>query len=101
MIEGALILLAGIVVGRFLPGRRRKLKSLIPVKAVCGCGHGLETHDPETKACHARVRKYKWDSYAGFMMSGKEVFAGYADCACRQYTGPEPLPEFFAQEIGG
>jgi hypothetical protein len=94
LVEGALILLAGILVGRFVPARRRRPKPPRPVKAVCGCTHGIQTHDPETKRCHARVKTYRHDGI-------KEVLDGYADCACRQYCGPTPLPEFFAQEIGG
>lgn len=89
-----MILLAGIVIGRFLPGRRRKPRMPTPPKPVCGCTHGLQTHDPETRRCHAQVKTYRHNGIS-------EVLDGYADCACRQYTGPEPLPEFFAQEIGG
>jgi hypothetical protein len=61
MLEGALILLAGILIGwvaRSLPARRKDPK---PVEA------GYE-HKP---------------------------------CACRRYSGPEPMPTYYAPEIAG
>ena len=79
MLEGALILLAGIVIGRVLPGRRRKKAAT--GGPVCGCGHHHSYHDPETGRCNA---------------------TRFGDpCKCLSYTGPEPLPEFYAPEIGG
>jgi hypothetical protein len=94
VIEGALILLAGLVIGRFMPGRRRRPKPPKPVKPICGCTHGIQTHHPETGRCNARVQTYRHDGV-------KEVLAGYAACACVRYSGPQPYPEFFAPEIGG
>ena len=96
LIEGALILLAGILVGRFAPARRRRPKPPRPVEAVCGCTHGIHTHDPKTKECKASVKRYRYST-----SEEREVFDKYAPCACVCYSGPEPLPEFFAQEIGG
>lgn len=86
MIEGALILLAGVLVGRFLPGRRRKLKPMPERKPVCGCGHGLHDHDED--GCKAQVC---YDRLLG----------SWRQCTCRKYVGPQPLPEFFAPEISG
>lgn len=42
MIEGAIIALAGLLVGRFLPGRHRKVRE---VKAICGCNHWRSFRD--------------------------------------------------------
>jgi hypothetical protein len=94
MLEGALILLAGILIGRFMPARRRRAKPPKPVKPICGCTHGIQTHDPGTKRCHAQVQTYRHNGV-------KEVLDGYADCACVCYSGPTPYPEFYAPEIGG
>jgi hypothetical protein len=78
MIEGALILVVGVAIGAVgsrLLGRR-KSASVVP---RCGCGHSIAFHDPQTRRCHARV--------------------GYERCACRRYSGPEPLPSFYAPQI--
>lgn len=95
MLEGALILLAGILLGigvRSLPARRRAPK---PVEAVCGCTHHHSMHDPETGACNASVAVSKYDKYGTWV--GKE----YKSCACLQYSGPLPLPAYYAPEIAG
>ena len=79
--EGALILLAGILLGRFLPGRRKEPE--LPA-AVCGCKHHHSMHDPQTGHCHGEV--YRGDYV-------------YVACQCRRYTGAEPLPSYVATEI--
>ena len=55
MVEGALILLAGILIGRFFASRRKDPDPK-PVEAVCGCKHHHSMHVPETGACNARER---------------------------------------------
>lgn len=95
MITGALILLAGIAIGMILrsfPARRKGPK---PVEAVCGCEHHHSMHDPETGACHATVQVSRY--------SRDGEWTGYEQkpCACRRYSGPEPLPSFYAPEIAG
>jgi len=95
MIEGALILLAGIIAGvilRSLPPRRQAPK---PVEAVCGCTHHYSLHDPQTGACNSLVQVARYSS------GGSWTGYDYAPCACRRYSGPEPLPQFFAPEIAG
>jgi len=95
VIEGALILLAGILLGTVLgrlPARRRDPE---PVEAVCGCTHHHSMHDPETGKCNAAVAVTAYDEYGG--AAGKE----YASCACLRYSGPLPLPEYYATEIAG
>jgi hypothetical protein len=83
VLEGALIALAGagfgILIGRLLPLRRQRDHARGP---VCGCGHHFSHHDPAMGDC----RKLSW---------------GGDKCTCRRYSGPEPLPEYYAPEIGG
>jgi hypothetical protein len=81
LLEGAGILLSGMLAGRFWPARRRGRKPPKPVTPTCGCNHNVSYHDPKTGRCH------KISSYDG------------SQCPCRRYTGPEPLPEYYAPEI--
>lgn len=95
MITGALILAIGIVLGwllRSLPARRKGPK---PVEAVCGCTHHHSMHDPETGECNATVQVSRYNNGGNW--------TGYVQnpCACRRYSGPEPLPSFYAPEIAG
>ena len=97
MLEGALIALAAFLLGRALPGRRKGPGSPKLPEAVCGCTHHHAYHDPGTGECKAAVRgsplsrnQYgNWDAWE------------QAPCACRKYSGPLPLPEVYAPEIGG
>lgn len=88
MLEGALIALAGVLVGRFLPGRRRAPKPPKPVEPRCGCGHHRSYHRDGGKC------SYNVDRYSTARGTYRDT------CSCGQYVGPEPLPEFFAPEIG-
>jgi hypothetical protein len=91
VLEGALILLAGILLGRFLPGRRRAPK--LP-EAVCGCKHHYSMHDPATGLCHSTDEEPSaYDSY-GIAREWRRV-----SCTCRRYAGPEFLPQYLAPEI--
>lgn len=96
MITGALILLAGILIGaiaRSLPARRKSPK---PVTAVCGCRHHHAMHDSETGHCHAQVDEpARYDAY------GNATAYTKVQCSCRRYSGPEPLPSYYAPEIIG
>lgn len=94
MLTGALILLAGIAIGwllRSLPGRRKGPK---PIEARCGCRHHHSMHDPETGRCHARV-----DEPATYYRDGDPTSYVKVQCPCQRYSGPEPLPSYFAPEI--
>ncbi len=84
MLAGALIFAAGALAGRFLPARRRGPK---PAEPFCGCEHHISYHDPKTAECHGD------GNYIG---NGR-----YSRCTCRRYSGPQPLPEFYAPEIPG
>ena len=91
LIIGALILLAGILIGRFLPGLARSRRAIEEVKPLCGCGHGPSFHE-EKGRCHAQNQVTRWDGgrWAGIVST---------PCSCQKYTGPEPLPAFYAPEI--
>ena len=86
LLEGALIAVGAFLAGQWLPRpyRRRRVKPPKPVQPICGCKHNVSYHDPKTSECHGRV-------YCG---EGR-----YEDCTCKQYSGPQPIPEFYAPEI--
>jgi hypothetical protein len=95
VLEGTLILLVGILIGicvRSLPGKRRNLQQ---VKPVCGCEHHYSMHDPKTGACHSEITVTTYDEHG--LWNGRT----YRPCTCRQYSGPEPLPSYYAPEIAG
>ena len=95
MITGALIAVVCFLLGvgvRSLPARRKGPK---PVEAVCGCEHHHSMHDPETGRCNASVSVDKYNGIGNWV--GKE----YKPCACRRYSGPEPMPAYYAPEIAG
>ena len=89
MLDGAAILAAGFLLGRFLPARRRQPKPPAPVRPVCGCTHEVAFHDPKSGQCHAMM-------YVPGTMSRD---SHHVPCTCRQYTGPEPMPTYYAPEI--
>lgn len=104
MLTGALIFAAGALAGRILPARRRGRKAVEP---ICGCKHHHSYHDAKTGQCHALVDG-SWSAVRD--EKGKPVLDDYGYvqkatekvlCGCRRYTGPEPLPEFYAPEIPG
>ena len=93
LLEGALILLAGILLGwilRSLPARR---KGPEPVEAVCGCKHHHSMHHPQTGKCNAAVPVDKYDG------RGIRIGKDYLSCACVHYSGPLPYPEYYANDI--
>jgi hypothetical protein len=91
MIEGALIALAGVILGRLLPNRRRDPKQPEP---MCGCKHHLSLHDPVTNVCHGTGKEpVKWDAY------GTPRAWQYPPCTCRQYVGPMSIETFFAPRM--
>jgi hypothetical protein len=70
-------------------------------KPICGCGHHLAMHDPQTGACQVAVK-------TATQWSRKGTYAGddplpthfeYYPCSCRQYIGPKPADVFLAQEV--
>lgn len=95
MIEGALILLVGIAIGRVIRLRARP-KAYKPkvVNPKCGCRHHFALHDPQTGVCHGGFSRY--GEPVNYQREGK---VDGTPCSCRKYTGPEPLPEYYAPEI--
>lgn len=92
MVTGALLVVAGIVIGRILPDRRFRFRSpKEEVKPVCGCGHGTSFHGSDGR-CNALSEVTRWDS-------GRWAGTDPVRCTCQRYTGPEPLPAFYAPEI--
>jgi hypothetical protein len=95
IVLGALILLAGILIGRFLPARRRAPRIAAPPQPVCGgCNHHLSFHDPATGVCHGTVKQA-----AQYSPGGNAVVWDQVPCTCRKYSGPEPIDGYFATEI--
>jgi hypothetical protein len=96
VIEGAAILLAGILIGvlagRLLSHRGRREER--PKGAMCECQHSIAYHDRQTGHC-AGMRNVasKWNEF------GDPVAWTEQPCTCRRYIGPEPLQEFYAPEI--
>ncbi len=94
-IEVGVAVIIGILLGRFLPNRRKGPKPLKPVRAVCGCSHHHGFHDPRTGECHGQVDGNPVAYYPGGSPSAwKQV-----QCSCKQYSGPVPMPEYYATEL--
>jgi hypothetical protein len=90
---------AGIMIfelGQWLPrppSLRRRRAPAAP-KPVCGCDHHYSLHDPETARCHGTVKSTSAYNHIGVWVGHKDL-----PCTCRRYSGPVPLPEYFAPEI--
>lgn len=69
---------------------RKKLPTSDPHSPTCGCGHHHSMHDPETNECHGATKEHRYH----YDREGRWV-NGYVPCTCRQYSGPEPLPQYF------
>jgi hypothetical protein len=92
MLDGAAIFAAGLLAGRFLPGRHRGPKRVEP---ICGCEHDLSHHAPDGggggSSCSAIMKTYLGASTGGYR---------FDPCTCRQYTGPRIMdPGYVAREI--
>jgi hypothetical protein len=95
MLLGAAILAFGILVGRFMPARRRTPKLVPPPKPICGCTHHHSYHDPETARCHGLMK----GEPVRYNASAVPTAYSKVPCTCRQYSGPVPLSEVYAPEI--
>jgi hypothetical protein len=97
VLEGAIIATAGLLLGRltaYLPPRRRTPKPAPAPRPICGCGHHYSFHQ-DGRECKDTNRRTVYSKVGHDC--GKRDFP----CTCVQYTGPLPVPEFFAAEITG
>jgi hypothetical protein len=90
LLAGAAIFAAGVLAGRFLPERRGRAGRRKEIQPICSCGHAVSFHDDA--GCHAMADVAKWDN--GHWMGNERQ-----SCTCKKYTGPQPLPSFYAPEI--
>jgi hypothetical protein len=93
LVQDIVILSVGLFLGMLL--RMRQNSSAKLPEAVCGCEHHHAMHDPVTGHCHALINgePLKYNSW-------KEPTAWtQVQCPCRRYSGPEPLPVYYAGEI--
>jgi hypothetical protein len=88
-LEFAAAALIGVLIGRFLPNRRKGPKPAKPVEPICGCKHHHSQHDPQTGKCHSLM----------YVEGTNSRVSHHEPCTCRQYSGPVPVPEFFAPEV--
>lgn len=91
MLTGALILLAGLVIG-YLIGRVHKRPPRPPKQPqpICGCEHHLALHDPKSSACSGQRQ------HVTLYENGIPRKWVYYSCDCKQYIGPEYLPQYVA-----
>lgn len=87
---GASLFATGLVAGKLT---RRHTPTGTTPKPVCGCSHGLEQHDPDTKDCHGQIRR---DVHSE---DGDWIGYQWVPCTCRQYVGPKPLEELYAPPL--
>lgn len=85
LVVGAAILAAGFLSGLLsglIISRRNR-----PVRPICACGHSYGAHfDDGDNGCAAEVQREVRDitSVTGYSRE-------WTPCACRRYTGPEPI----------
>lgn len=88
-IEVGVAVVIGVLLGRFLPNRRKGPKPAKAPQPICGCSHHHSYHDPATGTCNSLMKVPE----TGSRLSHHEP------CTCKQYSGPVPLPEYFAPEV--
>lgn len=82
LLAGSGTTVAGVLIGTWVKGRRAPPSR----PALCSCGHGSGTHNGETGACRAQIkRSSRWDSDG--LTTGYE----WVPCPCLTNDGPEPL----------
>jgi hypothetical protein len=91
LVVGAALLVAGFLGGRL--SRRRPAGPPPPTTPLCGCGHTLSQHDPESNTCYAELRRETYDKRGRF--SGHT----WVPCTCRRYIGPRPIDEVFVPRL--
>lgn len=88
IIEGALAVLLGIIIGRVMPARRKTPRLPPSPKPICGCGHHLAYHDKKTGQCS------NYQPGVVHAETGNKV-----QCKCKQYSGPLPLEQLVPTDI--
>jgi hypothetical protein len=101
MVIGAAIAAAGYFAGRST-ARRESARELQQHQGapqpqaqrtpqpLCGCGHNLVFHDPQTKRCQTQVViPGRWTGQAN---------STYRQCMCQGYRGPVPVDEYYAPD---
>lgn len=74
--------------------RARKSPAPGPVKAICPCTHGIQTHVDLKGKCTVGVQKpCRWDS------NGNPSDYRYVACACLHYCGPELISSITMRPI--
>lgn len=87
MIEGALILLAGTVLGWLSHAGVGRLRRPRQLRSVCDCTHPWGAHD-EKGTCGAEVERQMRDEY------GNKAHTVWVPCPCRRYSGPIPIEAY-------
>jgi hypothetical protein len=94
MLAAAVIAVTAFLAGQWLPRPRLRRGMPKPPRPICGCDHHHSFHDPADGTCHGTVQiETGWGEYG----AAREWKQG--PCPCKQYSGPLPLPEFYATEI--
>ncbi|GAB3420845.1 hypothetical protein [Flindersiella endophytica] len=91
MLIGAAIFAAGMAAGRFLPSRRGGRGKQKEIQPICACGHAVSFHGEDGR-CRAEAEVTEWKE-------GRWMGNTRQPCTCQKYTGPQPLPTFYAPEI--
>jgi hypothetical protein len=92
-LEGAALVVLGIILGKIPAPRRRRTPRLDPPLApVCGCQHHKSYHDDE--GCHAGYLTHELDKYGRKRGERSTVVV----CGCKGYEGPVPYTEYSPEE---
>lgn len=91
---------------------RKKEEKEEPKGPFCGCTHHYSFHDPKTGAClfvktltetrkepvrqNGVVVRSNWGEVEYIKQT---VIVGSEPCTCPRYTGPEPLPSLYAEDL--
>jgi hypothetical protein len=107
------LLAAGYGSGRVGRARRRP-KPFKPPKPVCACEHSFAHHAADGTCKHIETLTDTRDvpitdskgktiyRPSGYVETNEQtVVVAQVPCTCQRYVGPQPMPEYFAPEIGG
>jgi hypothetical protein len=89
LLEGAVIAVGAFLAGQWLPRPRLRRGTPKPSGPVCGCKRELAYHDPKSGQCHSLM----------YVPTTGRASSHHEPCKCKQYTGPQALPEYYAPEI--